>query len=201
MGRGKVTLKRIENKINRQVTFSKRRSGLLKKAHEISVLCDVDVALIVFSTKGKLSEYATNASHLLKGSWTLEHAKLKAKFELLQKNQRNFMGEDLDSLSIKELLNLEQQLEAALRRLRLKKNQMMLESISELQKKDKSLQYQNSLLLKKIKGKEKELAEPPLVDQQTQENMVSFQLNLGLASHLSPLGCIKVVFSTGLIDP
>ncbi|KAJ0580463.1 putative transcription factor MADS-type1 family [Helianthus annuus] len=38
--RGKVTLKRIENKINRQVTFSKRRSGLLKKAHEISVLCD-----------------------------------------------------------------------------------------------------------------------------------------------------------------
>ncbi|KAJ0628955.1 putative transcription factor MADS-type1 family [Helianthus annuus] len=63
MGRGKVTLKRIENKINRQVTFSKRRSGLLKKAHEISVLCDVDVALIVFSTKGKLSEYATNASY------------------------------------------------------------------------------------------------------------------------------------------
>ncbi|KAJ0747796.1 putative transcription factor MADS-MIKC family [Helianthus annuus] len=173
MGRGKVTLKRIENKINRQVTFSKRRSGLLKKAHEISVLCDVDVALIVFSTKGKLSEYATNASMVRiieryeqhsytekelngtnnqsKGSWTLEHAKLKAKFELLQKNQRNFMGEDLDSLSIKELLNLEQQLEAALRRLRLKKNQMMLESISELQKKDKSLQDQNSLLLKKVR--------------------------------------------------
>ncbi|KAI7736157.1 hypothetical protein M8C21_009748 [Ambrosia artemisiifolia] len=62
MGRGKVTLRRIENKINRQVTFSKRRSGLLKKAHEISVLCEVDVALIVFSSKGKLSEYATNAS-------------------------------------------------------------------------------------------------------------------------------------------
>ncbi|KAJ0459041.1 Agamous-like MADS-box protein AGL8 [Helianthus annuus] len=62
MGRGRVTLKRIENKINRQVTFSKRRSGLLKKSHEISVLCDAEVGLIVFSTKGKLCEYASNSS-------------------------------------------------------------------------------------------------------------------------------------------
>ncbi|KAJ6766499.1 AGAMOUS-LIKE MADS-BOX PROTEIN FUL-L [Salix purpurea] len=61
MGRGRVQLKRIENKINRQVTFSKRRTGLLKKAHEISVLCDADVALIVFSTRGKISEYSTDS--------------------------------------------------------------------------------------------------------------------------------------------
>ncbi|KAK6913398.1 Transcription factor, MADS-box [Dillenia turbinata] len=61
MGRGKVQLKRIENKISRQVTFSKRRSGLLKKAHEISVLCDAEVALIVFSSKGKLFEYSTDS--------------------------------------------------------------------------------------------------------------------------------------------
>ena len=61
MGRGRVQLKRIENKIIRQVTFSKRRSGLLKKAHEISVLCDAEVALIVFSTKGKLFEYSTDS--------------------------------------------------------------------------------------------------------------------------------------------
>lgn len=62
MGRGKVELRRIENKINRQVTFTKRRGGLLKKAHEISVLCDAEVALIVFSTKGKLFEYSTDSS-------------------------------------------------------------------------------------------------------------------------------------------
>ncbi|KAG6487807.1 hypothetical protein ZIOFF_056414 [Zingiber officinale] len=62
MGRGRVQLKRIENKINRQVTFSKRRSGLLKKAHEISVLCDAEVALIIFSTKGKLYEYSSTDS-------------------------------------------------------------------------------------------------------------------------------------------
>ena len=64
MGRGKVQLKRIENKINRQVTFSKRRSGLLKKAHEISVLCDAEVGLIIFSTKGKLYEFATDSRYV-----------------------------------------------------------------------------------------------------------------------------------------
>ncbi|XP_059067459.1 agamous-like MADS-box protein AGL8 homolog [Cryptomeria japonica] len=60
MGRGKVQLKRIENSINRQVTFSKRRGGLLKKAHELSVLCEAEVALIIFSSRGKLFEYGSN---------------------------------------------------------------------------------------------------------------------------------------------
>ncbi|CAI0547062.1 unnamed protein product [Linum tenue] len=60
MGRGKVVLKRIENRVNRQVTFSKRRNGLLKKATELSVLCDAEVALIVFSSCGKLSEFGSS---------------------------------------------------------------------------------------------------------------------------------------------
>ncbi|CAH2041833.1 unnamed protein product [Thlaspi arvense] len=59
MGRGKVELKRIENKINRQVTFSKRRNGLLKKAYELSVLCDAEIALIIFSSRGKLYEFGS----------------------------------------------------------------------------------------------------------------------------------------------
>ncbi|XP_017244086.1 truncated transcription factor CAULIFLOWER A isoform X2 [Daucus carota subsp. sativus] len=177
MGRGKVQLKRIENKINRQVTFSKRRSGLLKKAHEISVLCDAEVALIVFSTKGKLSEFSTDScmerilerydrysttdgqlvatDSISQGSWILEHAKLKAKIEVLQKNQRHYMGEDLESLSLKELQNLENQLDSALKHLRSKKNQIMFESISQLQK--------------TIKNKEKELAQPSPLEQQNQE--------------------------------
>lgn len=59
MGRGKIEVKRIENKTSRQVTFSKRRSGLMKKTHELSVLCDAQIGLIVFSSKGKLTEYCT----------------------------------------------------------------------------------------------------------------------------------------------
>lgn len=61
-GRGKIEIKRIENTTNRQVTFCKRRNGLLKKAYELSVLCDAEVALIVFSTRGRLYEYANNRS-------------------------------------------------------------------------------------------------------------------------------------------
>ena len=64
MGRGRVELKRIENKINRQVTFSKRRNGLLKKAYELSVLCDAEVALIIFSSRGKLYEFGNVGYYL-----------------------------------------------------------------------------------------------------------------------------------------
>ncbi|XP_076937372.1 MADS-box protein AGL42-like [Bidens hawaiensis] len=60
MVRGKVELKRIENSSSRQVTISKRRNGLLKKAEELSVLCDADVALIIFSEKGKLYQFASS---------------------------------------------------------------------------------------------------------------------------------------------
>jgi len=63
MGRGRVELKRIENKINRQVTFAKRRNGLLKKAYELSVLCDAEVALIIFSNRGKLYEFCSSTRY------------------------------------------------------------------------------------------------------------------------------------------
>ncbi|KAG0612549.1 hypothetical protein M758_6G036500 [Ceratodon purpureus] len=58
MGRVKLEIKKIENPTNRQVTYSKRRNGLIKKAYELSVLCDIDVALIMFSPSGKLTQYS-----------------------------------------------------------------------------------------------------------------------------------------------
>ncbi|KAH6800413.1 hypothetical protein C2S52_000877 [Perilla frutescens var. hirtella] len=62
MGRVKLQIKKIENTTNRQVTFSKRRNGLIKKAYELSVLCDVDVALIMFSPSGRVSIFSGNTS-------------------------------------------------------------------------------------------------------------------------------------------
>lgn len=53
-------MKRIENAASRQVTFSKRRNGLLKKAYELSVLCDAEVAVLIFSQKGRLFEFSSN---------------------------------------------------------------------------------------------------------------------------------------------
>ncbi|XP_019082857.1 PREDICTED: agamous-like MADS-box protein AGL66 [Camelina sativa] len=58
MGRVKLEIKRIENTTNRQVTFSKRRNGLIKKAYELSILCDIDIALLMFSPSDRLSLFS-----------------------------------------------------------------------------------------------------------------------------------------------
>ncbi|KAI8545244.1 hypothetical protein RHMOL_Rhmol07G0026000 [Rhododendron molle] len=123
MGRGRVELKRIENKINRQVTFSKRRNGLLKKAYELSMLCDAEVALIIFSSRGKLYEFGS-AGHLL--------------------------GEDLGPLSVRELQNLEKQLEGALTQTRQRKTQIMIDQMEELRRKERQLGDMNEQLKMKV---------------------------------------------------
>ncbi|XP_071927885.1 MADS-box protein 04g005320 isoform X1 [Coffea arabica] len=170
MGRGKVELKRIENKINRQVTFAKRRNGLLKKAYELSILCDAEVALIVFSNRGKLYEFCSSSSM----SKTLEryhrcsyadagmnqsskdpqsdyqeYLKLKARVEVLQQSQRHLLGEDLAQLGAKQLDQLERQLDASLRQIRSTKTQHMLDQLSDLQQKERSLMEVNKALRNK----------------------------------------------------
>lgn len=61
MGRGKIVIRRIDNSTSRQVTFSKRRNGLLKKAKELSILCDADVGVMIFSSTGKLYDFASTS--------------------------------------------------------------------------------------------------------------------------------------------
>ncbi|KAK0888737.1 resistance to lethality of mkk1p386 overexpression, partial [Friedmanniomyces endolithicus] len=60
MGRRKIEIKPIRDDRNRSVTFLKRKGGLFKKAHELSVLCSVDVAVIIFGTNKKLYEYSSS---------------------------------------------------------------------------------------------------------------------------------------------
>ncbi|KAI9182267.1 hypothetical protein LWI28_023728 [Acer negundo] len=176
MGRGRVELKRIENKINRQVTFSKRRNGLLKKAYELSVLCDAEIALIIFSSRGKLYEFGSagtgggtitktleryqrcsfnpqdNSIEHETQSWYQEVTKLKAKFDSLQRTQRHLLGEDLGPLNVKELQNLEKQLEGGLALARQRKTQIMLEQIEELRKKERHLGDLNKQLKIKLEA-------------------------------------------------
>lgn len=175
MGRGRIQLKRIENNINRQVTFSKRRSGLMKKAHEISVLCDAEVAVIIFSSKGKLYEYSTDSSlerildryerfcycgkDLTEArlqsdgeAWCLQYNKLKRKVESLQKNERNIIGEDLNSLTAKELHNLELKVEDGLKKIKAQKNNLLFDSIADLKVKEKMLRQQNNAMERKLKS-------------------------------------------------
>ncbi|XP_042055661.1 agamous-like MADS-box protein AGL19 isoform X2 [Salvia splendens] len=173
MVRGKTELKRIENVTNRQVTFSKRRSSLLKKAFELSVLCDAEVALMVFSSTGKLCEFSSSSginktierymanAAISSGSNMEENLKLRTddqssddllkKMEFLEEYKRRLLGEGLDSCSTEELDQLEQQLEHSLRRIRATKYQTKLlnEQIDQLKEQGKKLTRENAELRKK----------------------------------------------------
>ena len=59
MGRKKISIARITDERNRQVTFTKRKFGLMKKAYELSVLCDCEISVIIFNSHNKLFQYAS----------------------------------------------------------------------------------------------------------------------------------------------
>ncbi|XVF40247.1 hypothetical protein PTKIN_Ptkin01aG0096800 [Pterospermum kingtungense] len=175
-GRGKIEIKRIENTTNRQVTFCKRRNGLLKKAYELSVLCDAEVALIVFSTRGRLYEYANNSVKATIERYKKAHAdssntgsvveanaqfyqqeadKLRNQIRNLQNSNRNMLGESLGSLPMKELKSLETRLEKGISKIRSKKNELLFTEIEYMQKREIDLDNNNQLLRAKIAENER----------------------------------------------
>ncbi|KAJ7962274.1 MADS-box transcription factor [Quillaja saponaria] len=171
MVRGKTQMKRIENATSRQVTFSKRRNGLLKKAFELSVLCDVEVALIIFSPRGKLYEFASSSMQDIverykrhtKDTQTsnksteqnVQHLKQEAasmmkKIELLEVSKRKLLGEGLGSCSIQELQQLEQQLEKGIKNIRARKTQVFKDQIVQLKEREKALEAENARLSEQV---------------------------------------------------
>ncbi|XP_054795864.1 MADS-box protein JOINTLESS-like [Prosopis cineraria] len=166
MAREKIQIKKIDNAAARQVTFSKRRRGLFKKAEELSVLCDADVGLIVFSSTGKLSEYSStsmkeileryhlhskNISHHEQPSLELQVRVLNRtnlSKEVAEKSRqlRQMRGEDLQGLDIQELQQLERSLESGLGRVIEKKEEKIITEISDLQRKGIELMEENELL-------------------------------------------------------
>nr|UXR27453.1 MADS transcription factor CaAGL6-2 [Consolida ajacis] len=83
-------------------------------------------------------------------SWYQEVSKLRAKYESLQRSQRHLLGEDLGPLSVKELQNLEKQLETALSQARQRKTQIMLEQMEDLRRKERHLGDINKQLKDKL---------------------------------------------------
>ncbi|KAJ9216170.1 transcriptional regulator family: SRF-type [Paecilomyces variotii] len=73
MGRRKIEIKAIKDDRNRSVTFLKRKGGLFKKAHELSVLCSVDVAVIIFGHNKKLYEFSSGDIRETLGKYQYYH--------------------------------------------------------------------------------------------------------------------------------
>ncbi|XP_020395948.1 m4 protein isoform X5 [Zea mays] len=120
-----------------------------------------------------------SAEYETQGNWCHEYRKLKAKVETIQKCQKHLMGEDLETLNLKELQQLEQQLESSLKHIRTRKSQLMVESISALQRKEKSLQEENKVLQKELAEKQKDQRQQVQRDQtqqQTSSSSTSFML-------------------------
>uniref|UniRef100_A0A453GCH7 MADS-box domain-containing protein n=1 Tax=Aegilops tauschii subsp. strangulata TaxID=200361 RepID=A0A453GCH7_AEGTS len=93
--RGRVELRRIEDRTSRQVRFSKRRAGLFKKAFELSLLCDAEVALLVFSPAGKLYEYASSS---IEGTYD--------RYQQFAVPGRNLIQEDATVCNVKQFRSL-----------------------------------------------------------------------------------------------
>ncbi|KAE8038635.1 hypothetical protein FH972_011124 [Carpinus fangiana] len=123
MGRGKVQLKRIEDKISRQVTFSKRKGGLMKKANELAVLCDVEVALLIFSDRGRLYEFCSTERMNL-----AECTDLQTSGNPLQMIQRHLDTQNIELKNMTELTQLEKEMDAILRQIRFRKTQLMMDA-------------------------------------------------------------------------
>ncbi|OIT26419.1 PREDICTED: agamous-like MADS-box protein AGL12 [Nicotiana attenuata] len=172
MARGKVQMKRIENPVHRQVTFCKRRAGLLKKAKELSVLCDAEIGLFIFSAHGKRYELATKGTmqgliekylKSTRGAEVAEEAKdkqaldpkgeinmLKHEIEVLQRGLSYMYGGGAGTMTLDELHSLEKYLELWMFHIRSAKMDIMFQEIQLLKNKEGILQAANKYLQDKI---------------------------------------------------
>ncbi|XP_075673704.1 MADS-box protein JOINTLESS-like isoform X3 [Castanea sativa] len=156
MTRKKIQIKKIDNTTARQVTFSKRRRGLFKKAYELSTLCDAEIALMVFSATGKLFDYASSSMQQVTERHNLRPENLRkmdqlslelqlekgTSYSMLSKEMedkahelRRIKGEGLHGMDIEELQKLEKVLEIGLSRFTETKGERFLEEITALQQK------------------------------------------------------------------
>ncbi|KAL5743913.1 hypothetical protein ACOSQ2_027029 [Xanthoceras sorbifolium] len=172
MGRGKIEIKRIENLNSRQVTFSKRRNGLLKKAKELSVLCDAEVGVIIFSSTGKLYEFSSSSmqrivSRYNKGleidcqdhpavdhgamqSQVAEATSLKDEFARLRLSYLRMNGKELDGLSFQDLNQLENQLSNGILSVKEKREQVLMEQLKRSRLLEQKAVLENETLRKQI---------------------------------------------------
>ncbi|XP_041085949.1 myocyte-specific enhancer factor 2B-like isoform X2 [Polyodon spathula] len=107
MGRKKIQISRIMDQRNRQVTFTKRKFGLMKKAYELSVLCDCEIALIVFNSNNRLFQYASTDMDkvLLKYTEYSEPHESRTNTDILETLRRKGLGLEAPDLDSEEAMS------------------------------------------------------------------------------------------------
>ncbi|XP_027356129.1 agamous-like MADS-box protein AGL15 [Abrus precatorius] len=170
MGRGKIEIKRIENANSRQVTFSKRRTGLLKKAQELAILCDAEVAVIIFSNTGKMFEFSSSSmkrtlarynkctdsseAAVVEYKTEKEDSKmveiLKDEVAKLEAKQLRLLGKDLTGLGLKELQHLEQQLNEGLLSVKERKEELLMEQLEQSRVQEQRALLENETLRRQV---------------------------------------------------
>ncbi|XP_056132974.1 myocyte-specific enhancer factor 2B [Lampris incognitus] len=108
MGRKKIQISRILDQRNRQVTFTKRKFGLMKKAYELSVLCDCEIALIIFNSTNRLFQYASTDMDkvLLKYTEYSEPHESRTNMDILETLRRKGLGLDGSELDSEESMQV-----------------------------------------------------------------------------------------------
>ncbi|XP_075106816.1 agamous-like MADS-box protein AGL65, partial [Nicotiana tabacum] len=106
--RVRINIRRLETSSNRQVTYCKKRSGILKKAKEISVLCDIDILLLMFSPTGKPTLFQGERSNfdeiIAKFAQLTPQERAKRKLESLETLRKTFKKLDQD-VGVQEFLD------------------------------------------------------------------------------------------------
>ncbi len=65
MGRNKITIRKIDDARLRYLTFHKRKNGLMKKAAEFAMLCNIDLVLIFNDLNNSVIKYTSGDEDLI----------------------------------------------------------------------------------------------------------------------------------------
>lgn len=202
MGRGKVQMKKIEKASSRRVTFSKRKAGLIRKARELSVLCDAEVGIVVFSSTGRLYEFCSTSmrgiidrynvakeqstsqmqAEMRQQQAELEH--LRNEVSRLKYENAWLTGSNLNGATVLELHQLEQRLNDGLISVKQNKDAMLFEEIGRSNHKERKLDFENNLLRGEIERLKRFI---PQSEQPTQPGFLEYNPVAVPSSSAGPL--------------
>ncbi|XP_078156196.1 uncharacterized protein LOC144551958 isoform X2 [Carex rostrata] len=207
LARGKTKTILIENSTDRQVTFSKRKSGVLKKARELAELCATEVVAIIYSERGKLSQYSSKSiQEIIQRYRSLkkenlnnnpaqedilqrlkeETENLSQKIETWQKTKSKLSGENLDGLQVHETHELETEMVEGLRSIRLAKSKLIEDEIAKLQKENSVMTKESRELHEKMRASRMTAKLLPLNKDTEGSNLEKNYANR------APCGCFEV---------